>query len=76
MPGPAVRRSLVADLLTVIAERYDFERVEGVERPKFDQFVYFPTLFPADCHFRLRRLVEAAAAEKVPVQMTAATTDE
>jgi sterol 22-desaturase len=75
-PGRRYAEALLQTFLTVIAERYDFERVEGVERPKFDQFVYFPTLFPADCHFRLRRLVEAAAAEKVPVQMTAATTDE
>jgi sterol 22-desaturase len=74
-PGRRYAETLLQTFLTVIAERYDFERVEGVERPKFDQFVYFPTLFPADCHFRLRRLVEDAVVEKVLVQTTTATTD-
>jgi sterol 22-desaturase len=57
-PGRRYAETLLQTFLTVIAERYDFSRVNTTPRPQFDQFVYYPTLFPADCHFTLRRLLE------------------
>lgn len=59
-PGRRYAETLLQTFLTVLAESYDFSRVE--KRPVFDQFVYYPTLFPSDCDFVLRRLDESSVA--------------
>jgi sterol 22-desaturase len=69
-PGRRYAETLLQTFLTVIAERYDFARVNATQRPKFDQFVYYPTLFPADCNFTLRRL------ENIPSETTTTTNEQ
>jgi sterol 22-desaturase len=48
-PGRRYAESLLTVFLGVLAQNYDFTRVN--RRPTMDQFVYYPTTFPNDCQF-------------------------
>ena len=51
-PGRRYAETLVSVFLTVVAPNFRFERVG--ERPDEDNFIYFPTLFPAQNDFLIR----------------------
>jgi cytochrome P450 len=51
-PGRRYAESLLAVFLAVAASNYRFERVG--ERPHEDDFIYFPTLFPARNDFLIK----------------------
>ena len=48
-PGRRYAESLLLVFLGVLVQNYDFTRVN--RRPTMDEFVYYPTTFPNDCHF-------------------------
>jgi len=58
-PGRRYAESLLKVFLTVLALEYDFARVS--DRPAADDFIYFPTIFPADARFVIQ---EYKAAEQ------------
>jgi cytochrome P450 len=51
-PGRRYAESLLAVFLAVVASNYRFERVG--ERPHEDDYIYFPTLFPARNDFLIK----------------------
>ena len=48
-PGRKYAESLLTVFLGVLVQNYDFHRVN--RRPTMDEFVYYPTTFPNECHF-------------------------
>jgi cytochrome P450 family 710 subfamily A protein len=52
-PGRKYAESLLIVFLGVLVQNYDFTRVH--RRPTMDQFVYYPTTFPNDCHFMITK---------------------
>ena len=56
-PGRRYAETLLTMFLGVLAQEYDFGRTGP--RPSADQFMYFPTLFPIDCEFTIRKLKES-----------------
>lgn len=53
-PGRRYAESFITTFLRVLAAEYDFCRVGP--RPGFDEFIYFPTVFPKDCDFIIQAL--------------------
>jgi cytochrome P450 len=53
-PGRRYAESLLGVFLAVVAAEYDFSRVGP--RPGDDEFIYFPTIFPEDCNFVIKKL--------------------
>jgi cytochrome P450 len=58
-PGRRYAESLLSVFLTVVSSNYRFERVGP--RPDEDDFIYFPTLFPAKNDF----LIKERAQQKI-----------
>lgn len=53
-PGRKYAESLLSIFCAVLSESYTIERV-APQAPKADDFIYFPTVFPKDSKFILRR---------------------
>jgi cytochrome P450 family 710 subfamily A protein len=53
-PGRRYAESLLVVFLAVLAQGYDWRRA-GSRRPTEDEFIYFPTIFPADTMFAITR---------------------
>jgi len=53
-PGRKYAESLLHVFLAVVAQEYDFERTGP--RPETDDFIYFPTIFPRDSNFVIKKL--------------------
>jgi cytochrome P450 len=51
-PGRRYAESLLNVFLAVVAQEYDFHRTGP--RPSADDFIYFPTIFPADSKFVIK----------------------